>query len=132
MNILVDTQVLLWAQADSPRLSSLAKRLILSDKTFKWVSHVSLFEIAIKYKIGKLPEIGLSPADFFDSIQQDGFRLLPISTDHIIAYDRVPFFEDHRDPFDRLILATALHEGWPVMSADGQFQRYVEFVPILW
>jgi PIN domain nuclease of toxin-antitoxin system len=97
-----------------------------------WVSQLSIIEVAIKLKIGKIPDFVVSIPALLNQLVSDDFRLLALRNEHITAYDRIPFFEDHRDPFDRLILATALHEGWPVMSADRQFQRYAEFVPILW
>ena len=67
-----------------------------------------------------------------DQAQQDGFNELPIANKHISAYEQVPFFEQHRDPFDRLILATALTENWPVISADEKFQLYNDIVEIIW
>ncbi len=131
MNILVDTQVLLWAQTDNANVSRTSLAL-LTDTHFKWVSSVSLSEIAIKHKIGKLSLNGLSPTDFFIQLKVDGYRLLPLTTEHVIAYNQVPLFDDHRDPFDRLILATALHEKWPVMSADHKFNWYKNQVEIIW
>jgi PIN domain nuclease of toxin-antitoxin system len=99
---------------------------------FKWTTPISYFEIAIKHKIGKLPEIGLSPMDFFDRIHQDGYQFLPLKTEHIVTYDRLTLFDDHRDPFDRLILATALFEGWPVRSADHKFSWYKDQIEVIW
>ncbi len=131
MNILLDTEVLLWAQADSPKLTDRVRALLTADTVFKWLTPVSYLEIAIKHKIGKLPEIGLQLVDFFEQVQQDGYQLLPLRTEHIIAYDQIPFFEDHHDPFDRLILATALHEGWPVMSADRTFSWYKDQIEVI-
>ena len=137
MNILVDTQVLLWAQTDSKNLSRVALEILTDDTHLKWVASVSLFEIAIKHKIGKLPLSGLSPADFFAQLKTDGYRLLSLATEHIIAYEQIPFFEDPRDygpspRFDRLILATALHRNWPVMSADRKFGWYKDQVDVIW
>lgn len=91
-----------------------------------------MIKIAVKLKIGKLPEFVISMSALVKQILADGFKILPLTTEHIIAYDRVPFFEEHRDPFDRLILATALYEGWPVMLADQKFSRYNGQVEIIW
>lgn len=132
MNILVDTQVLLWAQTGSENLSRTALEILTDDTHLKWVASISLFEIAIKHKIGKLPLSGLSPTDFFAQLGTDGYRLLSLTTEHIIAYDRLPLHQDHRDPFDRLILATALHENWPIMSADRKFSWYRDQIEIIW
>ena len=102
--------------------------MLTSDEVLKWITPVSFFEIAIKHKIGKLPTLGMSPRDFFGQVKQDGYRILPLNVEHITAYDLLPFYDDHRDPFDRLILATAL----PIMSADGKFTRYKSQIDVIW
>ena len=61
-----------------------------------------------------------------------GFVLLPVSLAHIQAYRQIPFHTDHRGPFDRLILATALAEQMPIISADEKFSRYRDVVKIIW
>ncbi len=131
-NLLIDTQVLIWIQIDADRISPVA-RLLLTDPTIvKWVSEVSLFGIAIKKKIGKLDEFMLPLAEYVEQIENANIKLLPITNRHIIAYDRIPLINDHRDPFDRLILATALHEGWPILSSDHTFSWYPDLVEVIW
>ena len=72
MNILVDTQVLLWAQTDDRnKLSPTARALLTDDIHLKWISSVSLFEIVIKYKIGKLSLSGFTPAEFLAQLRTD-------------------------------------------------------------
>ena len=58
--------------------------------------------------------------------------ILPVSLNHIIAHRQIPFYADHRDPFDRLILATALAERMSVISADEKFGRYRDVVEVVW
>ncbi len=132
MNVLIDTEVLIWVQSKPTALSTVSQQHLADPLTTKWVGEVSLFEIAIKQKVGKLHQFETTLSAYIQQLQEDGFVLLPIDNQHIVAYDRIPFFEDHRDPFDRLILATALHEGWPVMSADPKFTRYKDQVEIIW
>lgn len=98
----------------------------------KWVSQISFFEIAIKSKVSKLPFLAVPLQQLIQQAKEDGFRELPISNAHLAAYDRVPLFEQHRDPFDRLILATALAENWPVISADEKFRLYDGVVQLIW
>ena len=97
------------------------------------ISQISLIEVAIKLKIGKLTVTRGLPGLIQDT-QLETIQILPLRTEHIIAYDRIPFFEDHRDPFDRLSLATALHEGWPVLSAGQKFKfiRYKDQIEVVW
>lgn len=131
-NLLVNTQILIWIQTDNGRISSKARDYSVNPSVVKWISEVSLFEIAIKQKIGKLPEFGVTLTDFINQAREDKFCLLPVDKQHIVAYERVPLFEDHRDPFDRLLLTTALHEGWPVMSSDYKFSWYADQIEVIW
>lgn len=134
INVIVDTEVLIWIQTREKEafISPSARQLLLDNQYTKWISEVSLWEIAIKLKIGKLREFKTTLPAYIQRTQEDGFRILSINRNHIVAYDRIPFFEEHRDPFDRLILATALYEGWPVMSADHKFAWYKDQVEIIW
>ena len=132
MDVLIDTQILLWTQEGNPALPQHIKEILLDSTSRKWVSQISFIEVAIKLKLGKLPAFVVSIEQLIDQAQQDGFNELPIANKHISAYEQVPFFEQHRDPFDRLILATALTENWPVISADEKFQLYREVVKVIW
>ncbi len=131
-NLLVDTQILIWIQTDSDRLSNSARELLINPFVSKWVSEVSLLEIAIKKRIKKLNDFKLSISEYTEQVQADGFKLAPIHNKHINQYELLPLFDEHRDPFDRLILATALHENWAVLSADPKFTLYKEFIDIVW
>lgn len=98
MNVLIDTEVLIWVQSNPAAISTVARQRLLDPLTTKWISEVSLFEIAIKQKVGKLQEFTTDLLTYIEQVQRDGFVLLPIANRHIIAYDQIPFFEDHRDP----------------------------------
>jgi PIN domain nuclease of toxin-antitoxin system len=129
MNYLADTQVLIWALV-SPTHINLAARMVLETSDI-WVSQVSLFEIAIKQKIGKLPEFSLSTEQLINQLHADGFQIIPIQNTHIAAYNEIPLVADHRDPFDRLILATAFVEKMPIISADNRFRDYVPMIRLV-
>lgn len=126
---LLDTQVLIWALTSPSRLSADIINLLSRNSIF--VSHISLLEIAIKQKIGKLPELPISVNDLEKIILTDGFGLMPLSAAHIHAYNAIPLHEAHRDPFDRLILATAYSEKIPVVSADGNFKIYNGIISLI-
>ncbi|WP_310589028.1 PIN domain-containing protein [Fibrella forsythiae] len=82
--------------------------------------------------MGKLPAFRLTTDELMRQTVRDGMHILPIGDHHIAAYDQIPLYADHRGPFDRLILATALVEKMPVISADGHFHRYNDVVEIIW
>lgn len=126
---LLDTQVLIWALTSPSRLSANILKLLAGNMIF--VSHVSLLEIAIKQKIGKLPELLIRIDELEKVIVADGFGLIPISTSHINSYNAIPLHEAHRDPFDRLIVATAYFEKMPIISADLNFKIYKDIITLL-
>lgn len=126
---LLDTQVLIWALTSPLRLSPGIINLLSINAVF--VSHVSLLEIAIKQKIGKLPELPISIKELEKVILADGFGLIPISSAHINTYNAIPLHEEHRDPFDRLIVAIAYSEKMPVISADRNFKIYEKIISLI-
>ena len=119
---LIDTQILIWAIV-SPKKIKQAVRAVLENNTIR-VSQISILEIAIKQAIGKLPDFTLSTDALLNQLRDDGFQLLPIANAHIAAYQSIPLIPNHRDPFDRLMLATALAENLALISADERFRAY--------
>lgn len=85
--------------------------------------------MAIKTALGKLPDRSVLMVE--KQWADNGFEILPLTNLHINAYSNVPFMADHRDPFDRLIIATALQENVGLMSADKNFQAYSNLIQLL-
>jgi PIN domain nuclease of toxin-antitoxin system len=128
---LIDTHVLIWSLQNSPKLSNKWKQLLEDEKNVIWVSQVSLFEIAIKQKLGKLPDLKISIEELIKELILVDFQILPIKNDHINAYHAIPLMDDHRDPFDRLLIATAFQEEIPLISADEKFKKYQSQIQII-
>lgn len=80
----------------------------------------SFYEIAIKMKIDKL-EIKTNLSRFYEDTIDDLITILPISERYLSAYQSIPLLEEHRDPFDRLIIATAFADNLNVITADSKF-----------
>lgn len=120
--ILLDTQIALWIVTGNPRLPQ-SVRLAASREDICWIFHqASLWEIQIKYLLGKLP-LPSSPESFLpDAIKRAGFLEAPIENDAIYFLARVP--THHNDPFDRLLLAHAMFQGWEVATTDKQWHAY--------
>ncbi len=122
MRLVLDTHTLLWFLANDARLSRTAKSAIEDTANERWLSPISLLEIAIKVRLGKLslpaPFAVMFPADLLIA----DIHLLPLETDHIEPLTTLPL--NHKDPFDRLIAATALVEGMTLVSADTAFDAY--------
>ena len=122
MTLLLDTHTFLWFNLGDQRLKASARALIEDPAHAKWVSPASYWEIAIKIRLGKyaLPQ----PYEEFmaKAIDGNGFVILPVEPKHTAVLTTLPFH--HRDPFDRLIIAQAMVEGFDVVSGDAVFDSY--------
>lgn len=128
MNLLLDTQIALWALTDSPRLSERARVLILNPDATVHFSAASVWEIAIKHRLarGDMPVSGAQAKELF---REAGYVELPITAAHAAATETLP--GHHADPFDRMLIAQALHEPLRLLTHDRQLLAYagnVEFV----
>jgi PIN domain nuclease of toxin-antitoxin system len=122
MRLLLDTHTLLWFQADDPQLSPLAKAAIEDPANERWLSPISLLEISLKNRLGKLPLPAPFGTLYPSTLLADDIHLLPIEARHIEPLTALPFH--HRDPFDRFIAATALVETMRLVSDDVILDAY--------
>lgn len=122
MRALLDTHAFLWWIADSARLSGLARDVISDEANDILVSAASAWEIATKYRIGKLPGGEAVALDVAAQIAGQGFGDLVISVAEAERAGRLP--GPRRDPFDRMLVAQALLRELPVVSVDPVFDRY--------
>jgi PIN domain nuclease of toxin-antitoxin system len=128
MKVLVDTHTFIWALLHDRRLTAKAKQVLRSDQHELVFSLVSLWEIAIKIKTGKLNAIGSSVVYIRDQMDAYGMELLPIRYEHILNLEQLP--HHHSDPFDRLLIAQAFTESLPILTGDKVFTQYG--VKIVW
>jgi PIN domain nuclease of toxin-antitoxin system len=117
MRFLLDTQVMLWWLLDDPRLGFESRRLLASSPCV--LSVASIWEVAIKHRLGKL---AVTPAAFRDQSLAAGAALLPVLDEHVIETAQLPLL--HHDPFDRLLIAQARVEGLMAVSSDGHWPGY--------
>lgn len=122
MKLLLDTHIMLWFIADDPKLSTAAKTALVDPAATRWLSPISLLEIAIKVQLKKLPLAAAFGSLFPSQLTLNQIQLIPLETRHIEPLTTLPLH--HRDPFDRLIAATALVEGLTLVSADPAFDAY--------
>ncbi|MFM7344766.1 MAG: type II toxin-antitoxin system VapC family toxin [Tagaea sp.] len=117
MKLLLDTHVYLWIRGEPARISG-ATREALRDADRVWVSVASAWEAEIKVGKGNL-SLGET---FAFGIADAGFELLPVTLDHVERLRDLPMH--HKDPFDRMLVAQALHEGAILVTVDRHFARY--------
>lgn len=122
MNLLLDTHIFLWFVFAETALNSYARSLIEDKANTKFLSMASVWEMAIKHSIGKLP-LTLPFEEFMrQQPERNNLVLLPMEFDHLIKVSSLPMH--HRDPFDRLMIAQAMTENMAVVSADAAFDAY--------
>ena len=122
MNALVDSHAFLWFVRNDPKLSASARLFMADPNNDLFLSAGCLWEIAIKVGIGKLRLT--EPYDVFITreLANNDVEILPITVAHGAAL--VPLPLHHRDPFDRLLVAQAVVEKWPVISGDAALDAY--------
>lgn len=122
MPLLLDTHAFLWFIDNDPRLSATAAARIADPATDVHVSVVSAWEIVIKLGTGKLT-LGRPLAQLWpESLADNDFKVLNVTSEHVLALEGLP--PHHRDPFDRLLIAQAISEGFDLVSADSVFAAY--------
>jgi PIN domain nuclease of toxin-antitoxin system len=122
MRHLLDTHTVLWALLEDELISPRARRVIRSRRNELYVSAASAWEIATKFRLGKLPFAQPLAEDFVAVVTAAGYLLLPITVDHALRAGLLP--GDHRDPFDRMLAAQAIHENIPIISNDAKLDAF--------
>jgi len=123
MNLFLDTHILLWWLDDNASLSVKAREAIADTDNLIILSAAVIWEIRIKQALGKLKIV----PDFYDVIKEQGFEMLPITSDHAYTVGDLP--KHHRDPFDRILIAQAMVEGFTTVTHDAIFNKYP--IPVL-
>jgi PIN domain nuclease of toxin-antitoxin system len=125
MRLLLDTHVLLWALTASPRLKpEVIKLLEAADEVM--VSAASIWEIAIKVRLGKL---AVDVVELAAAAAESGFVELPVTGAHAACVAQLPLL--HHDPFDRLLVAQAMIEPLRLLTADAALVPYSELVQLV-
>jgi PIN domain nuclease of toxin-antitoxin system len=128
VDYLIDTHILLWWLFNDSKLTAECRDIIHNPANRILVSSVSAWEIATKYRIGKLPEAKQIIEEYSQILRQAKFIELSISSAHALRAGSLPIA--HRDPFDRMIMAQAELENLPVITYDEAFQTgLIQVIP---
>jgi PIN domain nuclease of toxin-antitoxin system len=122
MRLLLDTQVFLWWISDSQELSRVAKDAIADEEAEVLVSVVTVWEMVIKTKLGKLPLPELPGILIPKMLERHHFQVLPVTLQHTLKVYDLPDF--HKDPFDRLLMAQAITEDLVFVTSDAAIKKY--------
>lgn len=123
MTYLLDTHALLWAIAEPEKLSEKAREILLRPDTHVVVSAVNLWEISLKYRLGKLEMTHLVPEQIPGICKLMDIEVLPLEPESCATYHQLPpgF---HKDPFDRMLIWLAIRKGYILISKDQVLGEY--------
>lgn len=119
MKLLLDTHALLWWWTNDKQLTQTARDAILDERNTVWVSAASVWEIATKYRLGKLPMADKAIKQLHTLVEADGFEHLPMTWQHSLLAGS--YASEHRDPFDRMLAAQSEIEEASLVTCDAAF-----------
>ena len=122
MKILLDTQIFLWAIIGDKRLSKVQSAAYLDQTNDLYLSVASIWEMLIKYELGKLPLPSPAADYILRQMETNRIAMLAIRAGHLVELEKLPPY--HRDPFDQMLVAQARSEGMPILSADKVIRKY--------
>ena len=121
MKYLLDTHTVIWALGEKEKLSIQAKSIIDNVSIPLCVSIVSAWEIAIKVSLKKINFVGGSRF-FLEKMDRNGIEIIDLKGSYFKTIESLPFI--HRDPFDRIIIATSINENLTIITHDENIQKY--------
>jgi PIN domain nuclease of toxin-antitoxin system len=125
MRLLLDTHIFLWAVQGNASLKPRVRRMMEAAEQI-YVSAASIWEIAIKARLGK---IEASAVDVVEAIAESGFLELPVRALHAVGVAELPLH--HTDPFDRLLVSQAMAEPLRLLTADSVLRQYGDLVTLV-
>lgn len=128
LGTLLDTHAFIWLLSRNGKVPKRVREHVLSTPKTVYVSLTSIWEIAIKVGIGRLPEMQPYLPKIEAIIDEMGFKILPIESHHAIAVANLP--RHHADPFDRMLIAQAQEERLTLITNDLAFSAYD--IKLLW
>jgi PIN domain nuclease of toxin-antitoxin system len=125
MNYLVDTHILIWSFVDPDKLSQKVQSTLLNEENAIYYSQYSLWEISLKYSLGKLQLKNKTPEQFFEVIDNSFFICKPIDNIELITFYKLPV--EHKDPFDRAIIWQSIINELILISFDEKLDIYKKY-----
>jgi PIN domain nuclease of toxin-antitoxin system len=125
MKILVDTHILILSFTDPDKLKPKITNILKDEANDIYYSQVSLWEISIKYALGKMTINGMNPEEFYEEISNSYYNEKTIKSNELITYYKLPI--EHRDPFDRLLIWQAIKNEFIFISEDGKIPEYKKY-----
>ncbi len=124
MIYLLDTHYVLWSLFEPDKIADSVRQILENDTDTKLISGVNLWEISLKYSLGKLELGGTEPSEILDTLLESGFTIAELESRLLATYHKLPRKDDHRDPFDRLLIWQAISRDYTLISHDRAIDQY--------
>ncbi len=124
MIYLLDTHYVLWSLFEPDKIAKPVRQILENDMDSKLISGVNLWEISLKFSLGKLELGGTNPGDILDSLLNAGFEVAELESRLLATYYQLPHRDDHRDPFDRLLIWQAISSNYTLITHDRKIEQY--------
>ena len=124
MIYLLDTHYILWSLFEPDKIAWPIRQILENDTDTKLISGVNLWEISLKYSLGKLELGSTNPSEVFDTLLESGFEVAELESRLLATYHQLPRRDNHRDPFDRLLIWQAISSNYTLISHDRKIEQY--------
>jgi len=124
MNCLLDTHAFIWAALSTDKLSNNVKELISSNGNDIYVSTVSFWEISLKTRINKFSFENVNIKEFPSYAKDMGFTIIDLNEVESISFHELELKDNHKDPFDRMLIWQAITRNMMIISRDRLFEQY--------
>lgn len=124
MKYLIDTHILIWLAVSPDSISKNILKIVENPSNDIYVSTVSLWEIAIKLSIKKLDLQGLEILDLVQICQEQGIKIVQLPNSSVIQYKNLPVKQNHKDPFDRILISICISDSYVFLSHDTKLNQY--------
>ena len=125
MKLLIDTHYLLWMFMDTPKIPADIQKALISTENEIYYSQASLWEISIKYSLGKLHINGITPEELYKEIEDSFLLCKALGNRDLVSSYNLP--REHKDPFDRIIVWQAINGDMVLLSVDGKMGAYEKY-----
>lgn len=123
MKLLLDTHTLIWFVYSPKKIPLKTLRLIERPETDVWFSTLSIWEISLKFSLGKLFLKNITPEGIVDAAKEQDFNSITISEKDALGFATLPR-HIHSDPFDRMLIGQAIERGLTFVSGESRLDQY--------
>ncbi len=123
MNYLVDTHIFVWAMLSSGKISREVRGIFLDSDATKFVSVITLWEISLKFSLGKIDLEGILPDELYDRAKEMGFQILDLKPEVVCSFHKLPKIA-HKDPFDRMLVWQSVEGDYTLLPHDKELSGF--------